>query len=863
MAKYFRLREGWLMLGLVALMLFSVIWSVQRAGWSDGLFILTPITLAGMLTALVLSRVRGVPRLLLHLTGTMAGVVIVLWETANLLDDPSLLTVQARVQDLLSRAFVWLSTVLQGGASDDLPLFILSLAVVTWVLAYASTWFIFRSRWLWWALVPNGIALIVNISYATAGSLGWYFILFMLSALLLMVRFNMLLHEERWERERVNYSPSLRWNFLRASAVFAAVVAVAMWYMPTQSMNGALNTAWQQISGPWDELQQRWSRAFAGVPGNGSFGFATFNSAFTLGGSLSLGDAVVLKAQSDRPLYWRAMTYDAFDGRTWRNTASTTFRSRNLSPNLSLDPNQQLQSDDSYRVPVTVTVQLLRPKDNVVFAPLRPSSISLPTRLAVSWEQLNQVYRVPGDDPHTAPIELQSLLSMFADAQRAGLLAYGQDLQNPGVGIPLPNVDAETLANQVLARVGQAGAITTQINQLRDRNIVVSYWMNRDFTFMVRASGPIPIYDDLTAVYSASPLQANEQYTVQSLVTNADQESLRAAGHDYPQWVQDRYLQLPQDLPVRVIEKAHEVVDAAGATTAYDEAVALQDFLRTYKYSTNINLPPAGRDDVDYFLFDSKEGYCEYYSTSMVVMLRALGIPAREAVGYAPGEYDATTQTWTVRESSSHAWPEVYFPGAGWIEFEPTPSQSIIDRPASREAALASPTPYADLTPHALPTRPNEGLMDLPTPSSSGAAAGGIGGGGNGFGAGLVLLLALIGIVGGGIVMRQQWEQRAVANGRLTIGGVQYYQRLLKLAWWLGIRPRAHDTPYEFAEQVAREMPGSEQYVKPIAGAYVRERFGRHQPDRAEQVALARAWAVMRSRLLRRMAEARRWLQRD
>src|SRR5215218_9367041 len=215
MAKYFRLREGWLMVGLVALMLFSVIWSIQRAGWSDGLFILTPITLAGMATALILSRVRGVPRLLLHLTGTMVGVVIVLWETANLLDDPNLVTIQDRVQDLLTRAVVWFRTVLDGGMSDDLPLFLLSLAVLGWVLAYTSTWFIFRSRWLWWALVPAGLAVVVNISYSATGSLGWYFILFMLSALLLMVRFNMLLHEERWERERVNYSPTLRWNFLR------------------------------------------------------------------------------------------------------------------------------------------------------------------------------------------------------------------------------------------------------------------------------------------------------------------------------------------------------------------------------------------------------------------------------------------------------------------------------------------------------------------------------------------------------------------------------------------------------------------------------------------------------------------------
>jgi len=861
MAKYFRLREGWLMVGLVALMLFSVIWSIQRAGWSDGLFILTPITLAGMATALILSRVRGVPRLLLHLTGTMVGVVIVLWETANLLDDPTLLTIQDRVQDLLTRTVVWFRTVLDGGMSDDLPLFLLSLAVLSWVLAYTSTWFIFRSRWLWWALVPAGLAVVVNISYSATGSLGWYFILFMLSALLLMVRFNMLLHEERWERERVNYSPTLRWNFLRASAVFAAAVAVLMWYMPTQEMNQTLNNAWDQVSGPWQDIQDRWSRAFAGVPGSGNFGYATFNDSFTLGGSLNLGDAVVMEVVGDRPLYWRAQTYDSFNGRTWTTTAANTFQGRNVSAQLSLDANQQLQSNDLFRNPVTVTVTLIHPKQHTLFAPLRPASINVPTRLAVSWQELNRIYTIPGDDPHAAPIELQPLLALFSDARRAALQVYGRDPQNPTAGgAPLPSGGAEDMAREVLDKAGQRATIDTQIDQLRERNIVASYWMLNDFTFKVRANGPIPIYDDLSAVYSVNRLQPNDSYTIESLVTNADKQSLRTAGQSYPDWVKDRYLQMPKSLPVRVIQKAHEVVDQAGAQDPYDEAVAIQNYLRTFKYSIKIPIPPSGRDAVDYFLFDSQEGYCEYYSSAMVVMLRALGIPAREATGYAPGQYDPNTHTWTVRESSSHAWPEVYFPSAGWVEFEPTPSQSVIDRPESPDAAQASPTPYSGSLTPVVPPHDDDLGDKTPVP------AGGTGTGGNSGTPGgtiaLLIVLVLAGVLTGGLLVQRRMEQAAVASGRLVLGGVTYYTRLLRLAWWLGLHPRPHDTPYDFAEQVSQEVPGVEAYVKPLAQAYVRERFGRHQPDRTEQQELARLWAPLRNRLLRRMSEARRWLER-
>ncbi|HMA32878.1 MAG TPA: DUF3488 and transglutaminase-like domain-containing protein [Chloroflexia bacterium] len=861
MARYLRLREGWLMVGLVALMLFSLVWSIQRAGWSDDLFILTPITLAGLLTALVLSKVRGVPRLLLHLTGMMAGVALVLWETANLLDDPRLLTIQDRVQDLVGRIFVWFQAVTGGGLSDDLPLFVLSLAILTWLLAYASTWFIFRSRWLWWALVPNGIALVINISYSAA-SLGWYFILFMLTALLLMVRFNMMLHEERWERERVNYSPGLSWNFLRASSVFALVVAVLMWYMPTQAVNQTLSQAWDQVNGPWQDLQERWSKAFANVPGSGNFGYSSFNDSFRLGGNLNLGDSVALRVHSDQRLYWRAKTFDYFDGSTWKTTAQQSFHGHNVSARLSLDAGQPLHSADTLRQPVTATVEIVHAKDNLIFAPLRPAVISLPSRLVVSWKDLIATYNVPGYDPSAAPLELQHLLSVFAQARREALLAYNRNPDNPSSGgTPIPDGNPDEVARIVLDQTGQSPAISTEIDQLRDRGLVVNYFLRPDFSFSVLVNGQIPIYDDLSAVYGADHLAPNQQYTIQSLVTTADKESLRAAGDTYPQWVTDRYLEVQRTLPDRVRLKAQEIVDQAGATTAYDKAVAIQNFLRTYKYNTHITQPPADRDYVDYFLFDGKEGYCEYYSSAMVIMLRTLGIPAREATGYAPGEYNPDTHVWTIRESSSHAWPEVYFPNAGWVEFEPTPSQSVIDRPDSQQAAQGSPTPFIQLTPQAVPTR--HGLDDAGTTPTPGGGAGTVDLQNGAGGAAAPVLLGLLILLAVGLLGTREWLRRqAVASGRLVLGGVHYYERLLRLAWWVGVRPRASDTPFEYAEQLSAELPESRAYVMPIAQAYVHERFGQHRPDRAEQAALTRAWTQLRSRLLRRLAAARRWLAR-
>src|SRR4051812_39209236 len=162
LTRIFRLQEGWLMVGLTALLLFSVTWSVQRADWAAGLRILSPVTLVGLLVGLILCKVHGVPRLLLHATGAVAGALTTLWFTANLIENPYLPSMADKTQTLLGKAATWFGAVASGDMSDDIWVFILALAVLSYLLAYASVWFLFRSRWLWWALVPNGVALLVN-----------------------------------------------------------------------------------------------------------------------------------------------------------------------------------------------------------------------------------------------------------------------------------------------------------------------------------------------------------------------------------------------------------------------------------------------------------------------------------------------------------------------------------------------------------------------------------------------------------------------------------------------------------------------------------------------------------------------------
>ncbi|MBC8075885.1 MAG: transglutaminase domain-containing protein, partial [Chloroflexales bacterium] len=200
---------------------------------------------------------------------------------------------------------------------------------------------------------------------------------------------------------------------------------------------------------------------------------------------------------------------------------------------------------------------------------------------------------------------------------------------------------------------------------------------------------PTPNFADTSAVFSQLPLRAGGVYTVTALTSSADEQSLREAAATYPAWVTARYLQLPDTISLRTVEKAQEVVAQAGANNNYDKAMAIQSFLRSFPYNQQIQAAPTGQDAVDYFLFDLRQGYCDYYASAMVVMLRSQGIPARWVQGYAGGTRDMDRDAYLVRENIAHSWPEVYFPDLGWQRFEPTPASytSLPDRPATPEQA--------------------------------------------------------------------------------------------------------------------------------------------------------------------------------
>ena len=206
---------------------------------------------------------------------------------------------------------------------------------------------------------------------------------------------------------------------------------------------------------------------------------------------------------------------------------------------------------------------------------------------------------------------------------------------------------------------------------------------------------------EITALISDPPVRAGEVYSVRASISSPTIPQLRnAATLDYPDWVSERYLQLPPNLPPRIRTLAELIGE--GLATPYDQAVAVTAWLRdNIAYQTNLPEMPVNADPVEWFLFVNKAGYCNYYATAEVLMLRSLGIPTRMSVGYAEGTWNPETTSYEIAGKDYHAWPEVYFPGIGWVAFEPTAGQPVLSYPTAQQTGgVASgpaggvPTPF-------------------------------------------------------------------------------------------------------------------------------------------------------------------------
>ena len=233
-----------------------------------------------------------------------------------------------------------------------------------------------------------------------------------------------------------------------------------------------------------------------------------------------------------------------------------------------------------------------------------------------------------------------------------------QKTEPPGQGL-LYTVYLEPLATDALFLPGKAISLRGNFNGEGSNSLTLTrrIYLLRDFTGTI-----LNPYHNYAAI----------RYSGFSRFPPFNAATLRSAPTNYSSDIAATYLQLPAGLDPRIPKLAREITK--NLQTPFDKAITIQNYLRDrFAYTLNLTGKP-GDDPLAHFLFETRAGHCEYFASSMAIMLRTLGIPSREVNGFLPGEYNDLGGDYIVRASDAHSWVEVYFPGTGWQTFDPTPA---------------------------------------------------------------------------------------------------------------------------------------------------------------------------------------------
>lgn len=748
----FRLKpeEGWLSVFFLGLMLTSVAWAIEEADWVEGLSIVQWSILGGMFLGLLLARLE-LRRLFAHSLSLILGTSWLLFLILRFVA-PSL-GWRDRLEILAARLLHWLQIALGGGVSGDNLVFLILMTALTWIIGYLSAWFLFRSHSAWPGVVLSGVAISINRYYGPS-ELNIWLMLYLISALTLLIRVALSRREKEWRGARVIYSPDSAVDFIRDGAVFSLVVLALAWLMPITALDLFLSGDWGG-EGLWDKAQHQFSRLFSLRSYGTSASYAAFGDRLTLHGAVELGSEVVMVVQAPTGRYWRGVVYDEYDGRGWSNTDDEI---------MDIPPQTEMPREgiDFIREEVTQRITLYQPTGGQLFFAGQPIWADLPVEARMNTYQL---WRARGGEAMEVSRERVAGISSLTSKVPV-------DPHNPYVIVSSVSAASEDMLRQATALP----------------EWIVDYLRVEGFV-------PMSMREDPSIIY--------------------------------PSWVTSRYLQLPPTLPQRVKELALELTREYD--NIYDKAVALEEYLRQIPYNEDIEAPPADGDGVDYFLFDSQEGYCDYYASAMAVMARAVGIPARTAVGYAGGEYDEELDGYLVRRSNAHTWVEVYFPDYGWIEFEPTAGEPPIvrPRPVSEEEGGITERPERE-RPDLLEREPPE---DLEAPPGAAPSA-------PWYGVGILWRVLAILLLASGSVLGFLWWRRME---KLPPAGT-LFRRMVLYSRLLGVKPQATQTPTEYANLLVEEVPEAKEGAFRLAQLYLQERFSREGLTSLEKMEAHAIW---------------------
>lgn len=568
--------------------------------WTDHLSIIQTLVLFGVILGFALGKSIFSHQTALTL-GAIYGAFAIPWQLGLTLEGNPLWL--ERIQILINRLVIIVQQLANRDPVQDSLLFIVVMSILFWTLAIHAGFTLVRYGSAWGSILPTGFTIFVIHSFdALVTRRSWYLAVFIFFALVMVARMVYVQRQERWQTSRTALPPHLGLDFIRFAIVAALVIILFSWTVPALANSlPAAQKIWQPVERLWHETRDRFDNAFASLRTSVGIVSQYYGVSATLGRGTPLTDDHIftVRTPDNLPpslrLYWRARTYDTYDGGQWFSTINTAYQ-------YNPDTDELPLSTDDGRWVGTFNI--------------------------ISAANLSTLY-VP----------------------------------------PQPIWTSES---------GQ-----------------VEYALNPDGTLDISTFRAIPSIDP------------GEVYQAHSAINYATEIQLKSSGTNYPDWIKERYLALPETITARTRQLATDIT--AGYETPYEKASAITDYLRqNIEYVETIEDElPNNQDLIDWFLFDYQKGFCNYYATAEVVLLRAIGIPARWAVGYAEGERTRDENeagrgnrfsggSIIVRQRDAHAWPEVYFPNVGWVEFEPTASQpNILRLPGDSGAGLSS-SPLSD-----------------------------------------------------------------------------------------------------------------------------------------------------------------------
>ena len=756
--------QGWssLLILLGALLMLSM--SV-----SDGSWVPTP----GLATLLFWSAIAGlalarapIHAIILYPIGIAIGAALVIWRALSQTDADAL---SAALPEIWSRLSVWYEAATSDGISTDLLPFTVGILALAWVVGYTSAFFLFRSSNAWIAVVLGGTAILTNLSFLPPTlNFSSKFFLFTLLSMLLIVRVNEVQKQTDWRRRGVRFEMVSSWLTLHSILWFGIAVMLVASMLPLRVyVSPQLAHLWNTARTPIANLEEEFERLLAGIPSRKDAPGRFFGKTLPFIGAISFGGEAVFWATTEYPSYWLSNTYSEYTSQGWKSGETTELE---VGPNTIPPPRPEWRDT----VSVEQVVQLNFASDSflaggnldwlshdAVVETLRPKEFEIRMRDTESDKVL--------------PPDIQQIAAALREA-----------------GDP-----PQRFAESYISRALPSDIVLNSVRFETDEQTGI---VELDGVTLERKSAAAP---EIASWQFARRLPENHPYAMVSYVSVATDDDLRQAGADYSAFITDHYLQLPTTLPQRVRDKAAELT--ANAPTPLDKANAIADYLRSdeFTYSQDIEAPPRDADGVDHFLFETKTGYSDYFASTMVVLMRAVGVPTRLAAGYAPGEYDAENDVRVVRDFDSHGWVQVFFPEYGWIDFEPTPQW-----PAHVRRMTTGPG--ADL----LPTGGSGGMSgdtsefldpfnEIGLPGAGGLASG------SSF-EGTFSLDALLSIAArggialgaiGGVWLLLYWIWNAGLRGLSPVE--RAYAKMNRMGTLAGMRRGAYQTPNEYAAMLA------------------------------------------------------------